>query len=107
MARLLLLAIALGLVAGCSAIVPAPEPEGIPIVITNDDDEAATIEVRQSLPDYQGEVSILEPFDLEPGASTTLRLPPTPNIDDDGWFMVTGVLALPPSAFDLSQEERR
>jgi len=34
-------------------------------------------------------VSIVEPFDLEPGASTTLRLPPTPNIDDDGWFMVT------------------
>jgi len=89
MAPALALIAACVLLVGCSEIVPVTEREGIPVVITNRDDEAATIEIRQSLPDHQGEVPVGEEFDLEPGASTTVHLPPTLNVDADGWFMIT------------------
>ena len=78
--------------AACGGVVPNPET-GIPITITNEDDEAAAVEVTLHNAVTGGERTVTAPFDLAPGDVTTIRLEPTRGRDDAFHLIINGFVA--------------
>lgn len=77
----------------CSSVVPGPET-GIPVTITNGDDQPAAIEVTLYNAVTGQERTTVEPFDLAPGDTTTIRLEPTRERDDAFHVIVNGFVAV-------------
>lgn len=75
--------------AACAS--PAPS---VPIVIVNDDDESARIEVTLYRIQQGDEITVVEPFALAPGESTRISLEPTFDGDRAFQLMVNEVMAL-------------
>jgi hypothetical protein len=78
-----LFAFSLVLVA-CGFLLPSPAGPTIPIAIRNDDNNPARIEVTLYRALEQDERTVVAPFELAPGASTTLNLEAT--FDRDGAY---------------------
>jgi hypothetical protein len=70
--------------AACGFLLPSPAGPTIPIAIRNDDDKPARIEVTLYRALEQDERTVVAPFELAPGASTTLNLEAT--FDRDGAY---------------------
>jgi hypothetical protein len=78
--------------AACSGVLPGPET-GIPITITNDDDEAAEVELTLYNATTGRERTVTEPFDLAPGEVTTMRMEPTRGRDEAFHLIINGFVA--------------
>lgn len=83
----------LALSAGCATLVPDPET-GVPITIRNGDDEAAEVEVTLYNAVTGMEETTIEPFDLPPGDTTTIRVEPTRERDDAFHVIINGFVAV-------------
>lgn len=79
--------------AGCSGVLPGPET-GVPITITNEDDQAAQVEVTLYDATTGRERDVMEPFDLASGGVTTIRLEPTRGRDEAFHLIINGFVAV-------------
>lgn len=81
------------LAAGCATLVPKPET-GIPITVTNEDDEAAELEVSLYNAVTGVEQTTMEPMELAPGEAMTIHVEPTRGRDDAYHVIVNGFVAV-------------
>jgi len=73
-------------------LLPSPDV-GIPITITNGDDQAARVEVTSYNASTGRGQATKEPFELAPGQTTTLHLEPTRGSDVATHVAINGFVA--------------
>jgi len=78
--------------AACSEVLPGPDT-GIPVTITNDDDEAATVEMTLYNATNGRGRTVMQPFDLAPGEVTIVRLEPTRGRAEAFHLIINGFVA--------------
>ena len=86
------------LCAGCASVLPQPvsapsQETGIPVAITNGDDEAAEVEVTLYNPLTGQERTTMETTTLTPGDGMTIRVEPTRDRDDHFHVIINGFVA--------------
>ena len=82
------------MLSACALPLPTPTLSSIPVVIVNQDDEPATIEVTFYRAIEGDERTVRDPFSLPPGESTRVDLEPT--FEENGAFhvVVNGYVAM-------------
>lgn len=82
-----------GLSAACGTLVPTQET-GVPITITNGDDEAASIEVTLYNAVTGRERTVAAPYELAPGDTTSVRIESTRGDDEAFHLVINGFVAV-------------
>ena len=82
------------LLSACALPLPTPSLSSIPVVIVNQDDEPATVEVTFYRAIEGDERTVREPFSLPPGESTRIGIEPT--FEENGAYhvVVNGFVAM-------------
>ena len=82
------------LLSACATLLPAPAPPTIPVVIINEDDEPATIEVTFYRATEGDERTVRDSFPLPPDESTRIDIEPTFEANGAYHVIVNGYVAM-------------